>query len=111
MSITIKFLAHVSLEAEPICLYEADLTANLRHMCNEAGLLAPIWQHHNLKIVRAADLAPHLEKGLAALQERPAHFRGFQHPSGWGTYENLVSFCTDTLAACNNFPFAQVWAA
>ena len=111
MSLTIKFLAHVSLEADPITMYEADLTANLRRMSEAAGLLAPIWQPHHLGIVRAADLAPHLEKGLAALQERPEHFRGFQHPSGWGTYENLVSFCSDTLTACNNFPFAQVWAA
>ena len=40
---------------------------------------------------------------------RPEHFEKFNSPNGWGTYINFVTFVSDYLDACKEYPKAIVF--
>lgn len=61
-----------------------------------------------LPTVYARDLIPSMESGLAALKADPARFKALNPENGWGSYEGLVEFVEQYLAACKESPDAQV---
>lgn len=61
-----------------------------------------------LPVVHARDLIEPLRKGLADLKARPAHFERFNSPNGWGRYEHFVPWVERYLAACEDYPNAEV---
>ncbi len=73
-------------------------------MAREAGLYQALWRPEELKINKACELIPLLETGLARLKSDPEHFRTFNPDNGWGSYEGLVQFVEDYLAACKEAP-------
>jgi hypothetical protein len=89
-------------------VYSANITHNLNRMANEAGIYKHLWRPEELDITRATQLIEPLRAGLATLKSDPAHFKQFNPPNRWGNYGGLVRFVEDYLAACEQYPDAEV---
>ena len=86
----------------------SNLTHNLGPMAEEAGLYMHLWRPEELGLTKASQLIPTLRAGLRELLDHPDRFREFNPENGWGTYEGLVEFVTEYLAACEANPDADV---
>ena len=96
---------------QPVTVHHGNITHNLNRMAAEAGIYAALWRPEELGIERASELVPLLNEGLAKLEADPAHFRQFDAPNGYGTYDNLVRFVRNYLSACREHPDATVRAS
>ena len=89
-------------------VYNANITHNLGKMAREAGLYEPLWRPDENGIRTASQLVEPLSEALVRLEEDPARFQAFNPENGWGTYDGLVGFVRDYLAACRAYPSAEV---
>lgn len=109
-------------------LYRANITHNLGRMAEKAGIYEALWRPHRLRsdynirqadftaedefeasvVIRAKDIIPYLEKGLADLKARQTYYERFNSPNGWGMYEHFVPFVEGYLNACKQYPDAIV---
>ena len=91
-------------------LYWANITHNLNKMADKAGIYEVLWSPDELGITQAKQLIPLLEEGIKKLKARPAYFKKFNAPNGWGKYENLIEFTEKYLEACKKYPdsFIQI---
>ena len=88
-------------------VYERSITHNLTDMAREAGVYQALWRPtENPAFKTAGDLIPVLRRGYDDLKARPDHYRRFNAPDGWGTYEAFVQFVAATLNACMEYPHA-----
>jgi hypothetical protein len=88
--------------------YTGNITHNLARMAQEADLYKCLWRPEEVGIEKAQDLIEPLKKGLKMLKANPEHFKKFNSPNGWGTYEYLVIFVECYLNACEIYPCANV---
>ena len=88
--------------------YHANITHNLTAMAEEAKIYGYLWTPGELGITKAAALISPLRAGLTLLLSLPKHFKTFNPENGWGDYEGFVEFVSDYLAACEEFPDADV---
>jgi len=86
----------------------ANITHNLGEMARQASLYYPLWRPGEIGISTAAGLIDPLRRGLGLLKARPDHFKEYNPENGWGTYEGLVRFTEEYLAACEEYPQARV---
>jgi hypothetical protein len=77
-------------------------------MAKEAGMYEHLWHPETLGCVKAAQLVGPLRVGLALLKSDPARFKRRNPENGWGSYETLVRFVEEYLAACESHPSAEV---
>ena len=99
----------VRLEAvRPTVVFDSNITHNLGKMAAKAGLYQLLWRPEELNITHAAQLIEPLRVGLALLERDPAYYRQFNPTNGWGTYEKLVEFTREYLAACIENPDAEI---
>lgn len=89
-------------------VYHANITHNLNRMANEANLYEALWSPETYSISFASDLIGMLQAGLKELESNPEHYKLFNPKNGWGTYEGLVEFVRNYLAACEQYPDAVV---
>lgn len=89
-------------------VYHANITHNLGRMAAEAGLYQALWHPDEIGATHAHLLIFPLEAGLARLRSDPKHYRALNPSNGWGTYEGLVRFVEGYLAACVEWPQAEV---
>ena len=89
-------------------LYGRNITGNLSTMAKEAGIYTHLWYPEDLLIVFAKQLIGPLRRGLIKLQADPEHFKQFDAPNGWGTYENFLPLVENVLSACEDNPEARV---
>lgn len=89
-------------------VYSANITHNLTHMADDAGIYDVIWHPDKAGITKASQLVKPLSKGLRLLNSDPDRFRKFNSPNGWGDYEALMSFVEQYLLACIKYPEADV---
>lgn len=91
-------------------LYQGNITHNLSKMAKEAGLYQALWHPDLLweHDTTAGELIPALEAGLLKLQSLPEHYKQFDSPNGWGTYEHFVPFVEEVLNACKEHPRSRV---
>lgn len=109
----------VTLEEKEECVYDANITHNLCVMASEAGIYEALWRPHRLKEgynipekdyeaeykfeetnpTYAYELISIVEKGLEELKSKPEHYKTFDSPNGWGTYEHFVPFVEKYLEA------------
>jgi hypothetical protein len=102
---------NVYLEAPRVVeVFEHNMTHNLGHMAEKAGLYEALWRPEEIEGFggSAVELVPILLEGLAKLKADPEHFRQFEPDNGWGKYENLVDFVEAYLDACQANPDATV---
>lgn len=88
-----------------------NVTHNLGTMAVEAGIYLPLWRPDELHITKAAQLIEPLRAGLALLRAKPDHFKTFNPKNGWGDYDGFVKFVEACLAACEEYPEADVRAS
>jgi len=92
-------------------VYTANITHNLNKMAAEAGIYKHLWRPDEVDIKKAEELIEPLTQGLIALGNEPGRYKALNPPNGWGTYEGLVEFVANYLAACKRYPEAvvRVW--
>jgi len=96
------------MEMRPVEVFERNITHNLARMADAAGLYTPLWRPELLQATKAADLIGPLESGLATLKADRARFKEYEPENGWGSYDGLVGFAESYLAACREYPDAQI---
>ena len=89
-------------------VYSRNITHNLVAMAREAGLYMQLWRPDEIRITKAHQLIDPLRNGLELLRSDPDRFQKFNAANGWGSYEYLVRFVADYLAACVRSPNADV---
>lgn len=93
---------------EPEEIYSSNITHNLGRMAGEAGIYKELWRPEEIGITTAAQLVAPLAAGLDRLKNDPEKYKRLNPENGWGTYEGLVNFVSDYLAACRESPDAVV---
>lgn len=88
--------------------YSANITHNLGEMAREAGIYMHLWCPDEIGKTKAWQLIEPLRDGLARLQSDPWTFVKFNPDNGWGSYDGLVRFVAEYLAALARFPDAEV---
>ncbi len=88
--------------------FDYNITHNLGAMAAEAGLYKALWRPDENGMPKARDLIEPLRIGLSALRAEPARFKAFNPENGWGDYDGLVRFVSAYLAACEEYPDADV---
>ena len=91
-------------------VFDKNITHNLNGMARAAGVYECMWRPDEYGFKYAMEIKPFLEEGLARLEAAPAHYRQFDAPNGWGTYENLVEFVRELIEACEKYPKATLYA-
>lgn len=91
-------------------LYDGNITHNLGKMAGEAGIYEHLWRPEEIGVAKAEQLVHPLSEGLKRLEAEPHVFQQFDAPNGWGKHEHLVRFVREYLAACREYPDADVKA-
>lgn len=91
-----------------VTVFQANITHNLNTMASEAGVYKAVWRPEECGITTASQLIPILTSGIQKLEKEPEHFKTFNPPNGWGTYEDLVQWLKEYLQACIENPDANV---
>jgi hypothetical protein len=94
-----------------ITVFNCNITHNLGGMAEAAGIYKHLWRPEELGIKKAKELIEPLEVGLALLKSDPERFKEFNPLNLWGSYDGLVSFVEKYLAACKEYPNADVSAS
>jgi len=89
-------------------VYSANITHNLNHMADAAGIYKELWRPEEIGITKAAQLIAPLRAGLDRMRAQADHLKTFNPANGWGDYEGLVEFTAKYLAACEMHPDATV---
>lgn len=89
-------------------IYTANITRNLGQMAKRAGIYKHLWRPEELEITQAGQLIVPLKIGLGRLKLHPDMYKEFNPSNGWGDYEGLVSFVEEYLAACKDYPMAEI---
>jgi hypothetical protein len=109
------YLKQVKPTCQPTCepaeVYWANITHNLNKMAEKAGIYQHLWRPEELGITTAKQLIEPLTAGLEVLKAKPAYFKKFNSPNGWGMYEHFVPFVEKYLAACIEYPDALVFVS
>jgi hypothetical protein len=89
-------------------VFSANITHNLTTMADKAGLYMTLWRPEELNYLVGKDLIDPLRNGLARLKGNREHFEQYNPDNGWGSYEGLVEFVSQYLAACRKYPKATI---
>jgi hypothetical protein len=89
-------------------VFSANITHNLGEMAGVAGIYEALWRPEDIDIKYAGQLVEVLETGLARLVADREKYEAFNPKNGWGDYDGLVKFMESYLAACREYPNAEV---
>ncbi len=93
------------------CHYSGNITHNLGEMAEAAGIYNCMWRPREHGITKARQMIDPLRAGLALLRSDPARFEKYNASNGWGMYKHFVPFVAEVLAACEEYPDADVEAS
>lgn len=96
---------------QPTEVFEANITHNLNKMADAVGIYGPLWRPEDSGIKTAGDLIPFLSDGIAELKRDPERYRKLEPENGWGTYDDFVPWLKRYLAACIEYPDAEISAS
>jgi hypothetical protein len=94
-----------------VVVVSVKITHNLNEMAMEDGIYKQLWRPEEIGASTAGDIIGGVEIGLSAMKLNPKKFKKFNPPNGWGTYEGLVSFTEQYLAACKKHPDARIYVS
>lgn len=94
--------------ADGVLVYEANITHNLNHMAEAAGIYQHVWRPEEIGITKAADLIKPLERGVAEMEAEPERFEQFNAANAWGKYRDFLPWLRSYLEACRANPDATV---
>lgn len=66
---------------QPVTIYEANITHNLRRMTVAAHIYEHVWRPEEIGITTAAQLVEPLKEGLQLLKSDPEKFKQFDSPN------------------------------
>jgi len=92
-------------------VFDANITHNLNKMADAAGIYDVVWQPAEHGIANAGQLVEPLKGGIERLEADPERFKALNPPNGWGSYDGLVRWLKEYLAACEANPDATVRAS
>ena len=92
-------------------VFDANITHNLNDMAAEAGIYEHLWRPEEIGITKAAQLIEPLRKGVALMKADPERFQKHNPKNGWGSYDIFVPWIEKYLAACEEYPEADVSAS
>jgi hypothetical protein len=92
-------------------VFEGGLSSGLIEMAKAAWLYNAIWEPDEIGITKAKQLIEPLKTGLDELLARPKKYRLFNAKHEWVTYDHFVTFVRAYLAACEEYPDADVIAS
>jgi hypothetical protein len=93
---------------QPTVVFDRNITHNLSTMAREAGIYEALWHPNENGYTKAEQIIPILKEGLAKLKSDPTFFKTFDSPNGWGMYIHFVPFVEAVLAACEEYPDADI---
>ena len=105
MSLEIKLT-----RTHPTEVFGAVITHNVNEIADAAGVYKPIWRPEECGIKTAAEMIPHLRDGLAELKRDPERYRALEPQNKFGTYDGFVAWTERYLAACVEYPDAEIQA-
>lgn len=85
-----------------------NITHNLGDMAEEAGIYKVLWRPEEIGIKNTTEALPLLEAGWRRLKGSPEHFKKYNSPNGWGTYDNFVEFVEDVIKSCKEYPDHEI---
>lgn len=100
----------VYLEVNGEEVYSSNITHNLGEMASAVSefFYKALWRPEELNATYAQDIILELRKGICTLACAPTHYKKFDAPNGWGTYEHFVPFVINYIEACEKYPHALV---
>lgn len=98
-------------QVQPCTVFDANITHNLGSMAAEAGIYKHCWRPEEIGITHARQLIEPLQTAIAAMMADPARFEKHNATNGWGLYKHFLPWLEKYLAACEEFPDAEVHAS
>jgi hypothetical protein len=80
-------------------------------MAEEAGIYQHLWRPEEIGIKTARELIEPLRTGLERMKRDPARFKALEPENKWGTYKDFVPWIENYLAACEEYPDAEVYVS
>jgi len=93
---------------KPVAIFEKNITHNMTSMAGAVELYQPLWRPEELGITKAQQLIKPLKAGLQKLKRAPTLYKQMNPDNGWGSYEALIAFTEEYLAACIENPTAEI---
>lgn len=95
-------------EYETSEVYAANITHNLGRMAEEAGIYKHLWRPEEIGVTKASQLIEPLSIGVALMKREPERFIALSPANDWGSYDGFVPWIERYIAACCEFPEAEV---
>jgi hypothetical protein len=105
---SVEPVAVIEPASERTEVFSRNITHNLGPMALEADLYDALWRPEEHDYTHARDLIEPLRRGLGMLLSDPERFQQLNPKNGWGDYDGLVDFTGAYLAACSQWPDAEV---
>ena len=96
---------------QPTVVFDRNITHNLTTMASAAGIYEALWRPTEHGYTKAEQIIPILKEGLEKMKRDPAFFKKFDSENGWGLYIHFVPFVEAVLAACEEYPDADIEAS
>ena len=93
---------------QPTTVFDANITHNLGVMAEEAGIYKHLWRPEEIGITKASQLIEPLREAITLMRADPTRFEKHNASNGWGLYEHFVPWLERYLAACEEYPDADV---
>lgn len=106
---SLDFHLQYKVDGNDVEVFDTNITHNLGKMAGEAGIYNALWRPDENDYKLAKDIIALLESGLEKLKKDPEHYAQFNAPNGWGMYEHFVPFVEAVLAACKQYPNAEIY--
>lgn len=88
-------------------VYSRSITGNLVPMWEKAGCYEALYKSNGKQ---ARDVMPVIATALADMEKHPATYKVLNPASGWGNYDDAVTFLREVRAACEDAPLATIEA-
>lgn len=93
---------------QPMTVFDANITHNLGSMAEEAGIYKHLWRPKEIGITKASQLIEPLREAITLMRSDVPRFEKHNSPNGWGFYEHFMPWLENYLAACKEYPDADV---
>ena len=89
-------------------VFDANVTHNMSPMAVAAGIGRHLWEPQEIGITKARQLIEPLSIALSLMKRDPTSFKKLSPQNGWGSYDSFVPWLEKYIAACCEFPDADV---
>ena len=96
------------IQSMPTEVFTQNITHNLTNMAAEAGIYEILWRPDEIGIIKAKQIIEPLRTGLALMKADPTRFEKFNPSNNWGSYSVFIPWLENYLAACEQYPEADV---